>query len=140
MAEFAEPFDKFVCDGSSITCTVDGIEFRAEVVTDSDFGIDDDDIHNTDRSVTGCSEEQHKKLMAAREAWKRDEWFYCGIVISARHVKTDTYWDHLDSLWGIEANYPESDNSYLKDVANEMLPGAVKKVRAKIRKLCAVIS
>ena len=29
------------------------------------------------------------------------------------------------SLWGIEANYPETDNSYLMDVANELLPEAI---------------
>jgi hypothetical protein len=30
---------------------------------------------------------------------------------------------HAASLWGIEANYPGADNSYLTEVANELLPG-----------------
>ena len=32
---------------------------------------------------------------------------------------------HTASLWGIEANYPDSDNAYLSEVANELLPEAL---------------
>ena len=33
--------------------------------------------------------------------------------------------DHAASLWGIEANYPDSDNAYLSQVANELLSEAL---------------
>jgi hypothetical protein len=43
-------------------------------------------------------------------------------------------------LWGIEANYPDSDNSYLTEVANEMLPQAVAKIGELIEDLKNSIS
>ena len=70
------------------------------------------------------------------EAWRKDEWFYCGIVLSVS--REDVVLDsHAASLWGIEANYPDSDNSYLNTVANELLPEALDAGRAAIQRLCA---
>ena len=123
-AEFSDGFDSFVCDGDTIKTEVDGITYEARIVYDSDSGIDDDDCHNKNQSVTGCNDEQYMKLMCARESWFEDEWFYCGIIIKAS--KLGIIIDHnAASLWGIEANYPGSDNSYLTDVANELLSEAI---------------
>jgi hypothetical protein len=41
------------------------------------------------------------------------------------------------SLWGIEANYPDTDNSHLSDVANELLPEAVAAARETLARLAA---
>jgi hypothetical protein len=58
--------------------------------------------------------------------WCRDEWCYCGIVLSVTHTKTGIELeDNAASLWGIECNVPGSDNSHLLEVANELLPEAV---------------
>lgn len=56
--------------------------------------------------------------MQARNEWFADGWFYCGIdvVATINDIELDSH-----SLWAIEANYPESDNSYLTEVANELL-------------------
>ena len=72
------------------------------------------------------------------EAWRNDEWFYCGVVISVRFdgIEID---DHASSLWGIEANYPDSDNAYLAEVANELLPEAIDAAKAERARLCAVL-
>ena len=43
------------------------------------------------------------------------------------------------SLWGIEANYPGSDNAYLTQVAQELLPEALDAGRAAARRLCAAL-
>ena len=43
------------------------------------------------------------------------------------------------SLWGIEANYPGSDNAYLTKVAQELLPEALDAGRAAARRLCAAL-
>lgn len=43
------------------------------------------------------------------------------------------------SLWGIEANYPASDNAYLTEVARELLPEALDAGRAAARRLCAAL-
>ena len=99
-------------EGDSITSESG---YTAFIVYDHDYNIDDDDVHNPDQSVTGCDDDQQEKLLIARRAWFNNEWFYCGIIL--KHP--EGY--QVDSLWGIEANYPGSDNSYLTEVATEML-------------------
>jgi hypothetical protein len=143
---FEKPFDNFVCEGETITCEVDGYAVTAKVVRDVDRDIDDDDCHNPDQSVTGCNAEQQARLLANRKAYNRDEWWYCGIVLSVSRNGIELS-DHAASLWGIEANYPDPNplehgyqsdhtcNSYLRDVANELLPEALevaKKRRAEM--------
>ena len=68
-------------------------------------------------------------------AWKNDEWFYCGIALEVwRHgVCLDEY---AASLWGIEANFPGTNNSYLTAVAYELLPEAIKRGEEILAKLC----
>ena len=136
---FPACFDRFVCVGDRLTFRHGDFVFDATIRHDEDRNIDDDDCHNTDQNVTGCDDEQQKKLLEARAAWSRDEWFYCGVVLSVSH-KCGARWGHLESLWGIEANYPDSDNSYLTEVANEMLPQAVAKIGELIEDLKNSIS
>lgn len=117
---FTKEFDSYVCQGDSITCEVDGFTITARVMHDNDYQLGDDDMHNIDQEVTGCNEEQQVKLLAAREAWFNDEWFYCGIVLKVEKNGI-TLEDYAGSLWGMEANYPDSKNSHLLEAANEML-------------------
>ena len=43
-----------------------------------------------------------------------------------RSLLKASYWTIIRPVfWGIEANYPDSDNAYLTDVANELLPEAL---------------
>jgi hypothetical protein len=79
---FTEKFDSYVCTGDTITCDVEGFTLVARIEHDADARIDDDDCHNVDQEVTGCDDAQQKKLLAAREAYFSDDWFYCGVVIS----------------------------------------------------------
>ena len=58
------------------------------------------------------------------DAWKNDEWFYCGVIISVK-IEDVELTDHGASLWGIGANYPDSENEYLTEVANELLGEAM---------------
>ena len=76
-------------------------------------------MHNLDPDVTGCDNAGMAHIIKVRKAWENDDWFYCGIVLSAERDGWTK--DHLASLWGIECNYPDSDNSYLLTVANELL-------------------
>jgi len=121
--QFTQKFENYACIGDSISVDIDGTTYTAYLEFDHDYNIDDDDMHNPDQSVTGCNEAQQTKLLAARQAWFDDEWFYCGVVIRAERDGWKK--DHLASLWGIECNYPESDNSYLTEVANELLSEAI---------------
>ena len=115
---FKTAFDSYACIGDTIeTKEINGITYTARIVFDESYHIDDDDCHTLELAETTEIEE---KLLQARQAWFDNEWFYCGIVLSA---ETTDGWtkDHIVSLWGIECNYPEGDNSYLTDVANELL-------------------
>lgn len=58
------------------------------------------------------------------KAWCADEWWYVGIILSVEYNGKELT-DHAASLWGIECNYPGSDNSYLLEVANDLLSEAL---------------
>ena len=69
---------------------------------------------------------------------KNDEWFYCGVILSValEGITLDRF---AASLWGIEANYPDSDNAYLSEVANELLPEALAEAKAERARQCAIL-
>ena len=117
---FTDNFDDFAISGESITCVLAGVTYTATIEHDGDSGIDDDDCHNPDQSVTGCDNEQHARLLECREAWFNDQWWFGYVTLSA---ETADGWskDNLGSLSGIEVNYPDGNNNYLKEVANELL-------------------
>lgn len=71
----------------------------------------------------------------AMKAWCDNEWFWCGIVLSVSRAEIELD-NHAASLWGIECNYPDSDNEYLTDVANELLPEAIEAGKAALERLC----
>jgi len=82
----------------------------------------------------GTPEEAARKDFEAMRAWAADEWFWCGVVLSVSRngVMLDT---HAAGLWGIDCNYPNSDNAYLREVANDLLSEAIEAgetARAKI--------
>jgi hypothetical protein len=70
------------------------------------------------------------------KAWCNDEWMWCGVTVnvSRNGVRLTGDWDH--ALWGIECNYPDSDNAYLMEVANELLGDALDAARTKLGDLC----
>ena len=134
MLEFTDKFDSFVCMGDSISVDHDGFTISARIEFDDQYTIDDDDAHNVDQSVTGCDDEQQETLLKNRRAWMENEWWYGGVVLSVS--KNDIMLDeHAASLWGIEINYPTSDNGYLTDVANELLSEALERGHDAIESL-----
>lgn len=74
----------------------------------------------------------------ALKAWCDDEWSYVGVVISVSRngVLLD---DHAASLWGIECNYPFSDNSHLTEVANELIPEALASAKAARARMLEIL-
>jgi hypothetical protein len=136
---FTEKFDSYVCIGDTITCEVDGFTLVARIEHDETHRLDDDDCHNVDQDVTGCDEAQQKKLLEAREAYFSNDWFFCGVVISVSRngVELD---EHASSLWGIECNYPGSDNAYLSVVANELIDDAMDQARAALDTMRAALA
>ena len=134
--KYRAAFDEYACVNDWITMEVNGIEYRARIEHDPDHHIDDDDCHNMDQFVTGCNNEQFSRLLKCRQAWINNEWFYCGVVISA-HKAGVCIDDYAASLWAIECNYPGTDNSYLTDVANELLAEAIESAKDVLERLAA---
>ncbi len=147
---FTQKFDSYVCIGDSIQCEIGDYIITARIVHDDVSGPPDKmcdgfwpSLYKDDPGFIGSGNgwrDRFDKAQAHAEkvmaAWQNDEWFYCGIVLSVAIVETELT-DHAASLWAIEANYPDSDNSYLTEVANELLPEALKDaqaIRARIRR------
>jgi hypothetical protein len=149
---FTKAFDNFVCEGDCITCEAEGFTITARIVRD-DCGDAPDQrqdgfwpsLYKDAAGFIGPGNGWRARFDAAQAraeavmaAWKADDWFYCGIVLSVSFegVEID---DHAASLWGIEANYPDSDNAYLTEVAGELLPDALTAAKAERTRLCAVL-
>lgn len=63
-------------------------------------------------------------------AWCNDEWAWCGIAVQVFDENDEELTGEYDfALWGIKMNYPDSENAYLLEVANEQ---AAEAWRAKI--------
>lgn len=114
--KFEKSFDRIVGPGDSIELEANGLRFVARIEHDPDYHIDD---------------EQQEKLIDARYAWMRDEWFYGSVVVGA-YLGEFCLDSCAASLSGIECNYPGSDNSYLTEEANGLLPDALDMARAKV--------
>ena len=114
----------FADDASSVER--EGVSITARIVYDPDYCIDDDDMHHKDPNsdtFKGSPAGEYERTQAARKAWEKDEWFYCGIVVDLERDGWSK--SHVASLWGLEANYPGSDNSYLAEVAEELAEEAL---------------
>jgi hypothetical protein len=147
---FTEHFAAFVCAGDTITCEADGFTVMAQIVLDDCPDAPDQrqdgfwpSLYINDPGFIGPGPNHRERLAKAQaeaeavmEGWRKGDWFYCGIVLSVslEGVTLDT---RAASLWGVEANYPGSDNAYLSEVANELLPGALDVARAVLARLRA---
>jgi len=149
---FLLKFDSFVCIGDAITCEVDGYTVTACIAHDETPDAPDPrqdgfwpSLYPNDAGFIGAgngwrdrfdmAQARAERVMAA---WKNDEWFYCGVILSVAFdgLTLDRF---AASLWGIEANYPDSDNAYLSEVANELLFEALEAAKAERARQCAIL-
>ncbi|WP_341197227.1 hypothetical protein [Hyphomonas chukchiensis] len=147
---FRERFDRYVCEGDSIDCEIDGFRVTARIVRDECPDRPDQrqdgfwpSLYINDPGFIGPGNNFRARLAKAQaeaeavmDAWHKDEWFYCGIVlaIECEGVELES---HAASIWGIEANYPGSDNAYLSEVADELLPEALAAGHTALKRLIA---
>ena len=110
-----KPFDHYVCVGDTRRIDVGPLTIVATIEADNVSTPYDYDAD-------------------CRDEWERGDWFYCGVVLSVYcgYTRLD---DNAAALWGVEANYPGSDHTYLTDVANELLPEAIQHGQAILEKL-----
>lgn len=135
---FTEHFKTFICEGDLIDIEIDGLLVTARIVCDDCTDAPDErqdgfwpSLYKDAPGFIGPGNDWRQRFEKAQarakdimRAWRGDEWFYCGIVlsISLEGIVLD---DHAASLRGIEANYPNADNGYLTETAQELLPEAV---------------
>ena len=150
---FTERFGTFVCEGDCIACEQDGFRIVARIVRDDSPDAPDQrqdgfwpSLYKDAPGFIGPGPNHRERFAKAKaeaeaimEAWRRGDWFYCGIVLSVSldGVILD---EHAISLWGVEANYPESDNTRLTDAADDLLPDAIAIGRRAAQRLCATLS
>ena len=148
---FSERFSTYVCPGDTITCEVDGFTVMAQIVLDDCPDAPDQrqdgfwpSLYKDAPGFIGPGNGFRERFAKAQaeaeavmEAWRKGDWFYCGIVLSVT-LEGVTLNAHAANLWGVEANYPGSDNAYLTEVADELLPEALDTARAVLVRLRAV--
>ena len=147
---FAERFRPFVCPGDVITCEAGPFTVLAQVVPDDCPDAPDQrqdgfwpSLYIGAPGFIGPGPNHRQRLADAQakaeavmEGWRKGDWFYCGIVLSVSAEGVDLA-RTAAALFGIEANYPGTDNSYLTEVANELLPEAVAAARETLTRLAA---
>ena len=147
---FTERFAAFVSAGDTIACEAGGFAVMAQIVLDDCPDAPDQrqdgfwpSLYINDPGFIGPGNgfrERFAKAQAEAEAvmegWRKGDWFYCGIVLSVA-LEGVTLADNAASLWGVEANYPGSDNANLTEVADELLPEALDTARAVLARLRA---
>jgi hypothetical protein len=141
---FTKGFDKYVCEGDRITCEVDGFECTAIVFGDdcgdrpderSDGFWPSKDSNDAGYVLPEHFEREYHHALCVMEAWKNNEWFYGGVAVTVKKAGVRLTGRYDAALWGIECNYPDSDNSYLMEVANELLLEALAMAKAKLVEL-----
>lgn len=154
---FKEKFLKYACVDDSIAFeSEDGFLVEARIVHDS--CTPSPDKHNDgfwpslnprEAGYIGDDKTSHDLAVAMAQAnsvlaaWVNGDWFYCGIVLSVSRVvriagrveQKIVIAPNAASLWGIECNHPESDNAYLNETANDLIPEALEYARAAIQEL-----
>lgn len=138
-------FGSYVCDGDTRSIEVNGFTVTATIHRDE--GCDDAPDERDDGfwpsldpvsagyigpKSPGTLRRHKARAQAALDAWKRDEWFYCGVALSVTREGVPLTGPYAAALWGIECNYPGADNSYLGTVAEELLDEAVGEAWARL--------
>ncbi|OZB12558.1 MAG: hypothetical protein B7X53_17900 [Hyphomonas sp. 34-62-18] len=148
---FTERFASFVCPGDVITCEIEGFTVSARIIPDDCPDPPDQrqdgfwpSLYKDAPGFIGPGNNfraRFAKAQAEAEAimagWRKGEWFYCGIVLSVSLDGVELA-PHAASLFGLEANYPETDNSYLTEVAGNLIPEALAAAREVLARLTAL--
>lgn len=71
------------------------------------------------------------------KAWCDDEWTYYGVAVEVRKGEVKLTGKYSHACWGIEGNYPGADNSYLAEMACQLLPEALDDAKLVLAGLCA---
>lgn len=135
---FETDFKPYALAGDAIEGSAEGFDLVARIVYDEDYRLDYDDCHNLE-ALKGESKEVRDWVTKCQKAWLNEEWFYCGIVIWVYRNGVEIS-EHAASLWGIECNYPQKDESknaniHLREVANEIAWEALETAESELERM-----
>lgn len=111
-------FNAYAIVGDFITWQAEGFDITARLEADIDTRPENSECYS-------------KKQI---EAWKNDDWFFVGVVLSVSKNGVDLG-DHAVSLWGIDCNFPsrkKNPNIYLSECALDMQSEALESARAAL--------
>jgi len=139
---FTNPFGKFVVVGDRITCQVGEFTVEARVEFDEDQPAPDEHDDGfwptrADYADESACQAEVERMRGIREAWAVGDWFFVGVVLQVTFRGVPLLGKYEVALWGIECNYPGTDNQYLLEVANERLPEALDAANAVLTRLRA---
>lgn len=148
---FTEHFAPFVCPGDVITCQSEGFSVSARIIPDDCPDPPDQrqdgfwpSLYKDAPGFIGPGNhfrQRFAKAQAEAEAvmdgWRKGDWFYAGVVLSVSLEGVELA-PHAASLWGLEANYPGSENEALTETAIALLPDALAEARAVLARLAAL--
>jgi hypothetical protein len=134
---FKDRFQDYACFGDTIAGEAEGYQLSARLVPDD--CADPPDARQSgfwpsrdpqDPGYIGAKSEStfYRRLARARaimDAWKRDGWHYCGVVVTASRAGVEL---GETTFWGLEMNYPsgrKNPNRYLDTVAEGLAPLAL---------------
>lgn len=147
-------FDRYTCDGDSISWLDDGFTVTARIERD-DSGDKPDErdmgfwpsldpksagyIGPRSRSTLARHMARAKEIM---DAWKNDEWWYVGVCVTVSWLGAELTGEYDHACWGVECNYPiagrgrkANPNKYLGEVARELAQEALADARVKLESL-----
>lgn len=139
-------FNRYACPGDTVSVDVDGYTLTATIYhddcTDRPDERDDGFWPSRDPGSAGYVlpenfDGQHAIAEEAMRSWLAGEWFYCGIAVTVERAGVQLTGRYSNALWGIECNYPDSDNGYLAEVADELMGEAIAEAQEKLSQLCA---
>jgi hypothetical protein len=153
---FTSLFDDYIVEGDTITAEHNGFTLTATIYRDdiSQKTPEDDcgfwpSLDPNDPGYIGPKSPTTLKRHMAQaklvlDAWKNDEWFYCGVdvTVSRNGIQLTDRYQH--ALWGVDCNYPQwggrRRNGYLTEVANELAEEAIADAWKRVDALLKVAS
>jgi len=144
---FKSKFQDYAVIGDSLTAEKDGFEIVARLAHDDDPTPPDKkqdgffpSLNPKSAGYIGPKSERTlarhmAKAKAVLDAWHRDGWSYCGVIVTASRDGVEL--GH-ESLWGLELNYPSGSphpNRYLDKVAAELVPEALADAKATLTRI-----
>jgi len=148
---FTTRFSSFVCPGDVITCETGGFTVSARIVPDDCPDPPDQrqdgfwpSLYREAPGFIGPGNNFRERFAQAQaeaeavmEGWRKGDWFYAGVVLSVSLEGVELA-PQATSLWGLEANYPGSENEALTQAAIALLPDALAEARAVLAPLAVL--